>query len=109
MRTTYTAAVEVATKHALEVEQLTLALADYRPAVGTSPRGWLELRISVPATSLAQACITALAVAAAATGAEAIACEVMTERESEQRDWFVPEPRRRPAPAVPATPEEPRP
>jgi len=92
VRTTYNAAVEVSTKHGLDVEQLTTALAKYHPAVGTSPRGWLVVRISLPATNLAQACTTALAVASAATGAEAIACEVMTELESEERADFVPVP-----------------
>src|SRR4051794_36700795 len=76
VRTTYNAAVEVATKTPLDVEQVS-ELSDYRPQVGTSPRGWLEVRLSLTATSLAHACATALAVASAATGAEAIACEVM--------------------------------
>jgi hypothetical protein len=98
MRTTYTAAVEVATKHALEVEQLTSAFSQYSPKIGTSPRGWLELRISLRATSLAQACSRALAVASAATGAEAIACEVMTENESDKREEVVPQPRGSTAP-----------
>jgi len=108
MSTTYTAAVEVATKHALEVEQLTSALSQYSPRVGTSPRGWLELRISLPATSLAQACLRALAVASAATGAEAIACEVMTETESARREELVPPPRASSAPvnAAPTRPQD---
>ena len=89
MRITYNAAVEVATKQPLDVAQVS-ALSDYHPQVGTSPRGWLEVRISLTATSLANACATALAVATAASGAEAIACEVMTERESADRGGFVP-------------------
>ena len=89
MRITYNAAVEVATKTPLDVEQVS-GLSDYRPQVGTSPRGWLEVRLGLTATSLAQACATALAVASAATGAEAIACEVMTSRESDDREGFVP-------------------
>ena len=89
MRTTYNAAVEVATKTPLDVEQVP-ELSDYGPHVGTSPRGWLEVRLSLTATSLAHACATALAVASAATGAEAIACEVMTSQESEDREGFVP-------------------
>ena len=89
MRTTYNAAVEVATTKQLDVDQVS-ELSDYQPRVGTSPRGWLEVRLSVTSTSLAHACATALAVASAATGAEAIACEVMTERESDDREGFVP-------------------
>jgi hypothetical protein len=90
MRSTYTAAVEVATKHQLDVDELISALSEYEAAVGTSPRGWLEVRLSLPASNLAAACATALSVASAATGAEAIACEVMTERESDERETFVP-------------------
>jgi hypothetical protein len=81
--------VEVATRRPLEVEQVS-ELSDYHPQVGTSPRGWLEVRLSVTATSLAHACATALAVASAATGAEAIACEVMTSQESDDRRGFLP-------------------
>ena len=89
MRVTYKAAVEVATREPLDVEH-TAELSDYHPEVGTSPSGWLEVRISLTANSLAHACSTALAVASAATGAEAIACEVMTARESDDREGFVP-------------------
>ena len=96
MRTTYTAAVEVATREPLDVEHAS-ELSDYQPELGTSPRGWLEVRISLTASSLAQACAKALAVASAATGAEAIACEVMTERESDNRTGFVPGQRIAPA------------
>ena len=89
MRTTYNAAVEVATRTPLDVEQVS-ELSDYHPQVGTSPRGWLEVRLSVTSGSLAQACATAVAVASAATGAEAIACVVMTSQESDDREGFVP-------------------
>jgi len=89
VRTTYKAAVEVATRTPLDVEQVS-ELNDYQPEVGTSPRGWLEVRLSVTSTSLAHACATALAVASAATGAEAIACEVMTSQESDDRQGFLP-------------------
>jgi hypothetical protein len=89
VRVTYTAAVEVATRQPLDVDQLS-ALSEYQPELGTSPRGWLEVRISLTSSSLANACATALAVATAATGAEAIACEVMTEQESADRGGFIP-------------------
>ena len=85
MRRTYEAAVEVATTQALDVDDVKSALTSFRPDVGTSPRGWLEVRISLAASDLSHACSTALAVASAATGAEAIACTVMTESESEDR------------------------
>ena len=89
MRSTYNAAVEVATTKQIDVERVP-ELSDYHPELSTSPRGWLEVRITLTSTSLAHACATALAVASAATGAEAIACEVMTERESSDRRDFVP-------------------
>lgn len=47
--------------------------------LGTSPNGWLELRVRVTAVGLAQACATAPSVATAATGAEAISCRIMTD------------------------------
>lgn len=91
----YSAAVEVARKGAgaeQHADELMDGLAEYAVAVGTSPRGWLELRISVPATSLAQAVSTALAVVESATGSAAIACEVMTEDEFAARQGFTAEP-----------------
>ena len=95
MRVTYNAAVEVATRQPFDVGQVP-ELSDYRPEVGTSPRGWLEVRITVTSTSLTHACATALAVASAATGAEAIACQVMTERARDDRGRLVPGQRTRP-------------
>jgi hypothetical protein len=88
--TTYTATVEVATKQALGAEPLSSALSQYEPVVGTSKRGWVELRMRLRADSLLQAFATALSVAAAATGAEAIACGVMSENESDQREASCP-------------------
>lgn len=83
----YNAAVEV-TAHDGDTDQLMDALAAYHPAVGVSPRGWLEARISLPAESLAQACATATIVVEAAMGAAAIACEVMLEEEFDTREGF---------------------
>lgn len=90
----YNAAVEVATKRYGEdtADELMEALAAYHPSVGTSARGWLEARISVPAESLLQASTTALAVVEQATGAAAIAAEVMTEEEFAAREGFTVEP-----------------
>ncbi|MCW2760346.1 MAG: hypothetical protein JWR85_547 [Marmoricola sp.] len=85
MRTTYDATVEVATKDRLDVDDLMTALAEYKPVLGTSVRGWHEIRLSVPAATLAQACHTAISVATAATGAKAIACEVMTTQQTDER------------------------
>lgn len=90
----YNAAVEVATKNTDEayVDELMDQLAAYHVAIGTSPRGWVEARISVPAESLAQACATAAAVVETAAGAAAIASEVMTEDEFAAREGFTVEP-----------------
>jgi excisionase family DNA binding protein len=88
---TYNAAVEV-DAHDGDVDELMAALEAYHPAVGISPRGWLEVRISVPAESLVQACVTAATVVESFTGAAAIACEVMTEAEFDAREGFTSEP-----------------
>ena len=85
MRTMYVAAVEVATRHPDDRDEALKALADYRPSLGISSRGWVEVQMTVPATGLAHACTKAAAIARAATGAEALACEVMTEREYQAR------------------------
>jgi hypothetical protein len=88
MRTIYNATVQVDTKHHLDVDHLMTALADYKPVLETSPQGWYEIHLSVSATNLTHACHTAISVATAATGAAAIACEIMTAEESDQRHQF---------------------
>jgi hypothetical protein len=87
---TYNAVVEVGATQVVHVDHLMTKLAAYHPAVGISPRGWLEARISVPAETLVQACTTAVAVVEAAALTVAIACEVMTEAEFEVREGFGP-------------------
>ena len=82
----YVAAVEVATRHQVDLDEAMKTLSDYRPVLSTSSRGWVEVQINFPATGLAHACTTAAAIARAATGAEAIACQVMTAREHEARN-----------------------
>ena len=54
------------------------ALIDYHPAIARSTRGTLEAIITLPAESLRQAVVTALAVCQHATGREPRAVEVMT-------------------------------
>jgi hypothetical protein len=97
VRTIYDATVEVATRHHLDVESPTV-LAEFQAEVGVSARGWVQLRLAVPADNLAQACKTALAIASAATGAPAIACQVMTESEARERARTAPK-QRTPSPA----------
>lgn len=86
----YNALVEVDATQVVHVDELMARLAAYHPAVGISPRGWLEARVSLPAESLVQACTTAVAVVEAAALTVAIACEVMTEAEFEVREGFGP-------------------
>lgn len=88
----YNAVVEVDRKDAADVDALMDQLEHHHPAVGISPRGWLEARISLPAETLTQACTTATLIVEAATGAAAIACEVMTEDEFDAREGFEPVP-----------------
>ena len=68
------------------------ALADYHPAVWTSPRGWLSVTITVPAENLRQAAATALAVVEQAAGAPAVSIDVMATDEFDARAGFVPVP-----------------
>ena len=90
MRTMYVAVVEVATRNEIDLDEAKRQLADYRPIIGTSPRGWAEVQMSFMATGLAHACTKAAAVARAATGAESIACQVMTEHEYIARQGLEP-------------------
>lgn len=88
----YNAAVEVAAKTNkitdARVDVLMGKLADYHGTLGTSPRGWLEYRISLPAENLAQACSTAIAIITQLDSGAPIACEVMTESEFNARFGF---------------------
>jgi three-Cys-motif partner protein len=76
----------------IDVDRVMGELEQYHPAIGVSPRGYADAQISLPAQSLAQACVTAAAVVSAAYGAAAIACEVMTEKEFDARQGHVPMP-----------------
>jgi hypothetical protein len=90
--TTYIATVEVDTRHHHGHEEVADTLAPYEPVFGRSSRGWVEVQLRVEATGLAHACATSAAIARVATGAESLACHVMTEQE-----WIG---RRRPAARV---------
>jgi|EndMetStandDraft_7_1072992.scaffolds.fasta_scaffold246117_1 hypothetical protein len=82
MRTTYTAVVQVATDRRLDVDDLVLALADYRAELTTSGENWQELRLTLSAANLSHACVTAISVATAATGAAATSCQVAVTPDS---------------------------
>jgi excisionase family DNA binding protein len=83
----HNATVEVAVKD-FDTDTMMDRLAPYHPAVGQSERGWASATISVPAETVAQAAVTACAVVAAAFGAPALVCEVMTEREFDARQGW---------------------
>jgi hypothetical protein len=86
MRIVYVATVEVATRQLVPLDEDTSkTLVDSRPTLAMSSNGWVEVRMTFHATGLAHACTKAAAIARAATGAEALACEVMTECEYEDR------------------------
>lgn len=83
--TDYIAVVEVATRLESGRSDAAIALRDYNPVFGRSPRGWVEVRLRISATGLAHACATAAAMARVATGAESLACQVMTQAEYDAR------------------------
>jgi hypothetical protein len=76
---TYLATVLVQTRTLAGVEEsLTSMLSDSDVRVEMSHRGWVELEFCVEGRNVAHACATAAALARAATGAEPIACHVIT-------------------------------
>ncbi len=81
----YVAVVEVATRLELGQGDAAASLREYEPVFGRSPRGWVEVRLHISATGLAHACATAAAMARVATGAEGLACQVMTQAEFDAR------------------------
>ncbi|HEY8589580.1 MAG TPA: helix-turn-helix domain-containing protein [Naasia sp.] len=70
------------------LEQLLELTQHLHAAVGTSPRGWVDAQISLPAESLQQATLMAVATLQQLAGATAIAVEVMTEKEFDARQGF---------------------
>ena len=85
--TDYIAVVEAATRLESGHADAQEALREYEPVFGKSPRGWVEVRLKISATGLAHACATAAAMARVATGAEGLACQVMTLAEYEARRY----------------------
>ncbi len=89
MTSMYSAHVEVDHRGDVDIDQVMDQLEPYHPAVGTSPRGYPDAQISLPAETLAQACTTAIAVVSAAYGgAAAVACEILTEAEFDARQGW---------------------
>lgn len=67
-----------------------LARFGHSPAVGTSPRGWLDVQASAPGDSALQAAAAVVAHAQDASGVEAIGIHVLTEAEFDARNGFAP-------------------
>ena len=79
---TYLATVLVQTRTLEGVEKyLASVMPDADARVGVSHRGWVEIEFTLEARSVAHACTTAAALARAATGADPIACHVITRAE----------------------------
>jgi len=92
--TSYNALIEVHERDVREqrAEELVERMKPFHPSVSQSARGWLAARVTVPAENLLQAASTAIAVVESATGAQAVASEVMLETEFDARRRFLPLP-----------------
>lgn len=75
-----------------ELDAMLDKLEPYHGVIAFSRRGFLEATITLPAASLAQACVTAVAVIEAATGHPALTAEVMTTLEFDAREGWEPLP-----------------
>lgn len=69
-----------------------LSSGQFSPAVGTSPRGYLEARVSVPSQGLVQAVMTTVATVQQLAGATAVHVDAMTEKEFDLREGQQPVP-----------------
>ena len=67
-------------------------LTSYGPSVGSSPRGYLSVRLTFPADGLLQATTTAVTVVERLSGLTAIACTAMSQEEFDAREGTVPLP-----------------
>jgi excisionase family DNA binding protein len=89
----YSAHIEVARRDdGWSTDAVLDALAPFHPSVGTSPRGWADAQVSLPAETLAQATAAACAAVSHAFAAEVVAAEVMTEAEFAAREGWTPVP-----------------
>ena len=105
--TDYIAVVEVATRLELGQADAVAALREYEPVFSRSPRGWVEVRLKISASGLAHACATAAAMARVATGAEGLACQVMTQAEYDARRYATAGRHAAPADTTPVLPRQP--
>ena len=68
-----------------EAEQIVDELDEWHPAVGTSPRGWVDVQMTVPAESLEGAIRVGVALARQFLDAEPLAVAAMTDAEFDAR------------------------
>lgn len=87
----FNARIEYQTREDID-DALLEALTEYGPATGRAERGWVEVYITVPATTLRQAFSTALAVAEAAVQVPVLAVEVLPTAEFDARNGLAPLP-----------------
>jgi excisionase family DNA binding protein len=94
MATTYSVHIEFERRDLppAEAERILTQLEDWHAAVGHSPRGYVDVQITLPAEDLARAASTALAIAAPVVNAQPIRVEAMTEAEFDARLGEVPMP-----------------
>jgi excisionase family DNA binding protein len=67
-------------------------LTEWHAAVGTSPRGWVDVQMTVPAETLEGAVRTALAVTSRVVGAQPLTVEALPDAEFDARLGVVPVP-----------------
>lgn len=84
----HTITVELDTRDVDQAEQLVTSLEQLHPAVSTSPRGWLEVTVTIPAEHVGQAVTLAIAAAEQAAGHPTVAVTAMTEEEADARQGF---------------------
>jgi excisionase family DNA binding protein len=87
----YNALIEVNERTPLtdsRIDALMDAISDYHGTVSQHPRGWVTLRITLPAENLTQATRTAITLAEHTTQASALRCDTMLEEEFDLRNGF---------------------
>lgn len=89
--TDYNAQIEFRTRKDID-DLLIDRLTDYHPATGRSPRGWVEVTVTLPAENLRQAMNTALAVAEGTHVAPVLGIEVLPTAEFDARNGLAPMP-----------------
>lgn len=68
-----------------ETARIVDELEEWHAAAGTSPRGWLDVQLTIPAETLEGATRAALAITAHVTGARPLTVTTMTEAEFDAR------------------------